>query len=196
MCIYTSTTHLNGPPPPGHVTLILPRADDALQGRFVIPTTVSVQPEEAITVHFYTTSPQSIHPGQIIGQLVTVPCLIPQTGPVAAAVTTIESDNRPLQSLWIGGVQLTGLFDTGSDLTIIPPHLWNPHWGTQASLTVWGIGGHATPTQSVEPLPIKEQADMPILGYVRPVKLASPHVLWGRDVLTLLQAKLVTSLKE
>lgn len=77
-------------------------------------------------------------------------------------------------------LKVTGILDSGTDVTAIPVTLWPPQWpliNPHAALT--GIGGHTLPKQSAAIVTIIRPEGR--TASVQPYILHSPVALWERD---------------
>lgn len=184
------------PPPPPQNTHYFIAADSALTPKYldIPPQIIEIDNSNII---------------RILARCVHPPCFIPQHAVIAQAIMIFQEPNDPSIPLicWaqlMGNdkplleckvrknnhvLSITGMVDTGADVTVIPSSKWPSHWGLR-TLTgvVKGIGGHQLAKQSDSIIQIEGPDGQ--LANVRPFVLDTGFTLWGRDVLNQWGAKL------
>lgn len=95
---------------------------------------------------------------------------------------TSINEQRPKLTIKINGVLLSGLVDTGADVTIIAPEFWHPTWPLQeVNVQLLGIGTLSQVKQSARWLEcIGPEGQR---GKLKPYVANITMNLWGRDLL-------------
>lgn len=170
--VHLLPTGVTGPLPPQTQALLLGRSSTTLSGLFVLPGVIDSDNNTEIQIMAWTPFPPCTVPeGSRIAQLILIPKenfdsifnqSLPQrqgsfgsTGePQILWVQTI-SQTRPIcQCTLVRGTQrivLSGLIDTGADVTVISQAKWPSKWPlVEVSQTLVGTGGSGVSRQSAE----------------------------------------------
>lgn len=195
-------TGITGPLPPNTQGLLLGRSSTTLSGLFVLPGVIDSDSNTEIQIMAWTPFPPCTVPeGSKIAQLILFPKndfglsnSLPQrqgnfgsTGEPHILWVQAISQKRPIcQCTLIRGSQqvvLSGIIDTGADVTVISQAKWPGRWPlVNVSQTLVGIGGNGISRQSAELIQIQNSEGQ--IASIKPFILPIPMVLWGRDVLS------------
>ncbi|XP_071069816.1 endogenous retrovirus group K member 8 Pro protein-like [Dasypus novemcinctus] len=99
---------------------------------------------------------------------------------------------KPSLELRIDGQWLDGLLDSGAEISCVPFEVaaFN-HWPLETGPQVIGATGAATSWKTSQPLHWSDREGHE--GQIRPLVLSSVQtILWGRDVLSQLKARIIT----
>lgn len=201
--VHLLSTGVSGPLPPKTQALLLGRSSTTLSGLFVLPGVIDPDTTDEIKIMAWTPFPPCTVPrGSRIAQLILIPVgsstpapsLFPKreggfgsTGSPQILWVQPILHKRPLQrcTLTCGKqqIELSGIIDTGADVTVISQAKWPPRWPlANVSQVLAGIGGNGSSHQSLEIIQIKGPEGH--VASVKPFVLPVPMVLWGRDVLS------------
>lgn len=196
MGVQALPTGVHGPLPPGTMGLILGRSSSTIKGLFIAPGVIDEDYTGEIKIMTHSPSTISvIQSGQRIAQLILLPYA--RTGHTATStqrgtegfgssdlywVQAIKAQ-RPELTLTVNGRKLTGVLDTGADVSVITQEQWPLSWPKQPALTqLQGIGQAASPEQSSNQLHWQDNEGH--RGIFQPYIIPKlPVNLWGRDIM-------------
>lgn len=193
--------------------LLLGRSSVGLKGLMVIPGVIDADHVGEIKVMAYTLNPPLFIPkGTKIAQLVALqnhqPCAGAQvdraggfgsTDHVICFTRSLAS--RPMMNvtLSIGSHQITvtGMIDSGADVTICSTMIWPKHWPLTSPATgITGVGGSSATYLSAQVVTLKfEEKTISARLYVMALP-ANLQMLIGRDILSQLGAVITTDSKD
>lgn len=156
---------------------------------FILPEVQTVNINGTITVTVFCNNPPwFLNKGTPIAQA----NLLPQEFPRCHRTPSIRwaeivGRDKPMKHCKLcngkSAVYLTGMVDTGADVTIISRAEWPREWKVKPTNgRITGIGGTATSMRSVKNI-IIEGPDGHV-ATVRPFVIDSGFTLWGRDLLS------------
>ncbi|RMC17221.1 hypothetical protein DUI87_05799 [Hirundo rustica rustica] len=152
----------------------------------VLPGTLANNPENLV-LWLRCTHPLTFIPkGHIIAQIIptrgpTYTSKVPMACPVQAIT---EERARVACEFMVGGetLNITGLLDTGANVTVVPAKDWPSHWALQdVAGHVQGVGGLQLARQSKSIVQIKGPKGQ--LANIRPFVLDYKEPLLGRDLM-------------
>uniref|UniRef100_A0A8B9MD46 Peptidase A2 domain-containing protein n=1 Tax=Accipiter nisus TaxID=211598 RepID=A0A8B9MD46_9AVES len=182
--------------------LLIGRSSTTLQGLFVLPGVIDADYQGEIKIMVWTPMPPCFVPaGSHIALLVVFniqPSLASaktrgsggfgSTGVPHIFWAQWVSNSRPTLSCrleWRNPrqtIELSGIIDTGADVTVILHSVWPSHWPIFKVFTaITGIGGHAIPLQSVYLVQVIGPEGK--RATINPFILPTPLTLWGWDCL-------------
>ncbi|RMC19652.1 hypothetical protein DUI87_03213 [Hirundo rustica rustica] len=152
----------------------------------ILPGIFVNNPENLVLWLRCTHPPTFLPKGQIITQIITTrgPSNT-STVPVACPVQAITEERPRVECKFTVGretMNITGLLDTGADVTIMPAQDWPSHWALQdVAGHVQGVGGLQLARQSRSVVQIKGPKGQ--LANIRPFVLNYKEPLLGRDLM-------------
>ena len=199
--------------PLGHKlsALLIGHSSVSRQGIFIVPSLINTDYTEIIKIIVYTlTPPITIPQGSKIAQLILFQSMLLRSLPKqrgARGFGSIESPDvllaidiergKPEEKVVMthpsgSSITLIMLIDTGADVTIVPISSWPSAWPlVPAATSVVGVGGPQR-TMISQTLVSFTFMDGTVVS-VKPYVMQIPVALIGRDVLSQLGARLVTS---
>ncbi|RMC16699.1 hypothetical protein DUI87_06639 [Hirundo rustica rustica] len=131
--------------------------------------------------------PTYLAKGQIIAQMIPTrgPKVPSETLMVCPVQAITEERPRVACEFSVGGeaLKITGLLDTGADVTVVPTKNWLSHWALQnVAGHVQGVGGLQLAKQSKSMVQIKGARGQ--LANIRPFLLDYKEPLLGRDLMS------------
>lgn len=96
---------------------------------------------------------------------------------------------KPMLTVSLNDHPFTGLVDTGADASVIRTQDWPTAWPLSDSPSVQGVGGSQAAQVSTNWL-CASTSDTCTKAYIKPFVLPLPFNLWGRDLLSQLNATL------
>lgn len=173
--------------------LLLPLAEAGRQGLFIVPELIPIPADNVpILAQVWSHLPFSIPQGTALVQA------LPLRGPKGESssspfqIAFVSQDiqtQKPLREYVVAGRKFQGLLDTGADVSVIDSAQWPIAWPLESSPSVWGVGGESSARQSRKQLPVFSPASGALLGHIQPVVVPLGINLWGRDLLTQLNAQ-------
>lgn len=201
-------TQIQGPLPDGTVGIILPRSSASKKGIFVVPGVIDSDYSGVLKIQLYSHVPKTLTQGETYVQLILFPYVhIGKSYQVRVggfgstdqqnqgeetiyALAKQLTPNKPLLTLIINGRLFSGLIDTGADISVIKLKVWPVEWPKEDTPAVRGVGGlqHAQVSKKwlVAKTPTGTQT-----AQIKPVVIDLHLNLWGRDLLSQLEAKIV-----
>ena len=119
--------------------------------------------------------------------------LQPINGSNPSDVLAIDKEvglDRPSATFNIQGRPLSGILDTGADVSVIRQQDWPSSWPTTSAPAVRGVGGIQDAKVSKHWLPVTS-SESALVAHIKPVILPLHVNLWGRDLLSQFDARLV-----
>lgn len=180
----TPSLHLND-----NVSVLIESHPDAqLKGISVFPTIFSSPFPSQFQLHLSSTLPQNLSAGDVVAKMI----LVSKNSDNAEilAVTTSITETKPTLQVVIKGKTFSGLLDSGADVSVIRAEEWPPSWPTENSPSVRGVGG-------IQPARISKNwlrasaANVAATANIKPLILPLHTNLWGRDLLSQFNAKLL-----
>ena len=210
--IHLVDSNLVGPLGHGLSALLIGRSSAFKKGIFVIPGLIDADFEGTIKIMVYTlTPPLTIMEGSKIAQLIPFESKVPNaeqkkrgekgfgsTGQPDVLLALDISRGKPEKQMEMRHPngqtsKLRMLIDTGADVTIVPLYLWPSQWPLlPANTGILGVGG--TQVTSISRDTIAFMFPDGKLVTTRPYVMHSPVALVGRDLLSQMGARLITSL--
>ncbi|XP_074065767.1 endogenous retrovirus group K member 25 Pro protein-like [Macrotis lagotis] len=125
-----------------------------------------------------------------IGRGISLPWIESESVPQVNWCTEVQSQ-RPIIQINIEGKLVSGMIDTGADVSVIDSAQWDPSWPLMSSTTpILGVGGHQGARKAERHLRWSYEGQS---GFIRPLKITGlGSALWGRDLLHQLQLYLTT----
>ncbi|NXX37321.1 POK9 protein, partial [Nicator chloris] len=200
--VHLLPTGIFGPPGPQKSALLIGRSSTSLSGLFVLPGVVDSDSVGEIKIMAWTPfSPCTVPQGTRLKQLIPFPYNPPPTlGEHKERVGGFGSTGTP-QILWVQTISdkchtckftlslqgqqitLSGILDTGADVTVISHAKWPPTWAlTEVPHALTGIGGSSCSCQSLHLIQVTGPEGH--IASIKPFVLSVPMVLWGQDVLS------------
>lgn len=193
-----------GPIGKGLSALLIGRSSSTLQGLMVHTGVIDADYTGQIWAMVSTaTPPVTINAGTRIAQLVPFMSCVPRTEQVTRGDRGFGSTGKPLV-FWSQAVsdkrpqmtctltmdhanpsytKVSGLLDTGADVTIIAHRDWPPTWPLVSNTTgVVGLGGTANSFMAAKPVIVCNPEGQK--ATIRPYVTTAPLNLWGRDCLS------------
>lgn len=94
------------------------------------------------------------------------------------------TENRPNLTLCLNEQPITGLLDTGADVTVLPISVWACAWRLQRVTLVQGIGGNNKQvSKSSLWLRCSALSNEQVITHIQPYVMAIYFPIWGRDIL-------------
>ncbi|RMC09790.1 hypothetical protein DUI87_13577 [Hirundo rustica rustica] len=150
----------------------------------ILPGVLVNNPGDLVLWLRCTHPPTFIPKGQVIAQI--IPTRGPNNTPVACPVQAITEERPRVDCEFrVGGetINITGLLDTGADVTVVPAQDWPSHWALQdVAGHVQGVGGLQLARQSRSIVQIKGPKGQ--LANMRPFVLDYKEPLLGRDLMS------------
>ncbi|RMB89517.1 hypothetical protein DUI87_34102 [Hirundo rustica rustica] len=150
----------------------------------ILPGVLVNNPRDLVLWLRCTHPPTFIPKGQVIAQI--IPTRGPNNTPVACPVQAITEERPQVDCEFrVGGetINITGLLDTGADVTVVPAQDWPSHWALQdVAGHVQGVGGLQLARQSRSIVQIKGPKGQ--LANIRPFVLDYKEPLLGRDLMS------------
>ncbi|RMC15261.1 hypothetical protein DUI87_07449 [Hirundo rustica rustica] len=150
----------------------------------ILPGVLVNNPGDLVLWLRCTHPPTFIPKGQVIAQI--IPTRGPNNTPVACPVQAITEERPRVDCEFrVGGetINITGLLDTGADVTVVPAKDWPSHWALQdVAGHVQGVGGLQLARQSRSIVQIKGPKGQ--LANIRPFVLDYKEPLLGRDLMS------------
>ncbi|XP_058275282.1 uncharacterized protein LOC131378489 [Hirundo rustica] len=150
----------------------------------ILPGVLVNNPGDLVLWLRCTHPPTFIPKGQVIAQI--IPTRGPNNTPVACPVQAITEERPRVDCEFrVGGetINITGLLDTGADVTVVPAQDWPSHWALQdVAGHVQGVGGLQLARQSRSIVQIKGPKGQ--LANIRPFVLDYKEPLLGRDLMS------------
>ncbi|RMC14854.1 hypothetical protein DUI87_07030 [Hirundo rustica rustica] len=150
----------------------------------ILPGVLINNPGDLVLWLRCTHPPTFIPKGQVIAQI--IPTRGPNNTPVACPVQAITEERPRVDCKFrVGGetINITGLLDTGADVTVVPAQDWPSHWALQdVAGHVQGVGGLQLARQSRSIVQIKGPKGQ--LANIRPFVLDYKEPLLGRDLMS------------
>ncbi|RMC21372.1 hypothetical protein DUI87_02234 [Hirundo rustica rustica] len=150
----------------------------------ILPGVLVNNPRDLVLWLRCTHPPTFIPKGQVIAQI--IPTRGPNNTPVACPVQAITEERPRVDCEFrVGGetINITGLLDTGADVTVVPAQDWPSHWALQdVAGHVQGVGGLQLARQSRSIVQIKGPKGQ--LANIRPFVLDYKEPLLGRDLMS------------
>lgn len=182
--VYSVKVRMGGTMPENTVGLILPRSEVTFSGTHVSPAVVTDPSTDVMYLAAWAAKPNFLRKGYTVAFLMFISTQavdpLPRKHPSAFPVIEIGKD-RPSMTLVLGGRKVTGLLDTGADLTVVASRHWPEHWPTAPTPDVFGVGGLVTARRSLQPVVFQTESGKTIV--TQPHILDIPITLWGRDLL-------------
>ncbi|RMB93654.1 hypothetical protein DUI87_29881 [Hirundo rustica rustica] len=151
----------------------------------ILPGTLDNNPGRFVLWLHCTHPPTFLPKGQIVAQIIPAWERPEDSIPAACPVHNITETNPQVAcELSVGGEarNITGLLDTGADVTIVPTKHWLSHWALENMAgRVQGIGGMQLAKQSKSVVQIKGPKGQ--LARLRPFVLDYKEPLLGRDLM-------------
>lgn len=193
-----------GPIGRGLSALVIGRSSATMQGIHVHPAVIDSDFIGQIHAMVSTPSPPATIPERTrIGQITPFKSCVPNTDPkvredqgfgstgeLQVFWTQVVGDQRPNMMCTItmprarpSQIKVSGMTDTGADVTIISANSWPSSWPTTPTgSTVAALGGTTQSYLSSKPVLVKSPKGQ--TATIRPYITAAPLDLWGRDVLS------------
>ncbi|RMC06983.1 hypothetical protein DUI87_16436 [Hirundo rustica rustica] len=150
----------------------------------ILPGVLVNNPGDLVLWLRCTHPPTFIPKGQVIAQI--IPTRGPNNTPVVCPVQAITEERPRVDCEFrVGGetINITGLLDTGADVTVVPAQDWPSQWALQdVAGHVQGIGGLQLARQSRSIVQIKGPKGQ--LANIRPFVLDYKEPLLGRDLMS------------
>ncbi|RMC15679.1 hypothetical protein DUI87_07881 [Hirundo rustica rustica] len=150
----------------------------------ILPGVLINNPGDLVLWLRCTHPPTFIPKGQVIAQI--IPTRGPNNTPVACPVQAITEERPRVDCEFrVGGetINITGLLDTGADVTVVPAQDWPSQWALQdVAGHVQGVGGLQLARQSRSIVQIKGPKGQ--LANIRPFVLDYKEPLLGRDLMS------------
>ncbi|RMC14974.1 hypothetical protein DUI87_07153 [Hirundo rustica rustica] len=152
----------------------------------ILPGVLVNNPGDLVLWLRCTHPPTYLAKGQVIAQIIPTrgPKNTPETPMVCPVQAITEERPRVDCKFSVGGeaLQITGLLDTGADVTIVPAKDWPSHWALQdVAGHVQGVGGLQLAKQSKSVVQIKGPRGQ--LANICPFVLNYKEPLLGRDLM-------------
>lgn len=154
----------------------------------ISPVTLSADLDALILLARCINPPFYLAQGQVIAQAIPIPSGIP-VDDAAPQIYWAQAvgENKPIISCHLKkgseGMGMTGMIDTGADVTVIPERRWPPQWELQPMVShIQGIGGAQLAKISKEPIQIRGPDGQ--IASIRPIVTDFQVPLWGRDVMS------------
>lgn len=159
------------------------------EGFFALPSVLSVTFQQENTVLAMCPDPPRFIPqGLVIVQAILLSEQDSNnTSESLVMWTRIISRNQPqlicMLELNTKKIILSGLIDTGADVTVISQPKWPPDWALTPALgTLSGIGGTSNSLRSMQL--IRFEGPKGHITTTRPFMIKAPIFLWGRHILS------------
>ena len=201
-----------GPTGNGLSALLIGRSSSTLQGLMVHVGVIDADYTGQICAMVSTaTPPVTIPQGTRLAQLVPFMSCVPRTeqivrgdggfgstGKPSVFWSQTVTDKRPQMTCSLAmdhavpsRISLSGLLDTGADVTIIAQRDWPPAWPLVSNnMGVMGLGGVAISFMAAKPVLVSNPEGQK--ATVRPYVTSAPLNLWGRDCLGQWGVKITT----
>lgn len=197
--VYSIKVRMRGNMPRNTTGLIIPRSEVTFSGTHISPAAVTDPKTDVMYLAAWNSKPTCMKKGYLVAHLLFIsahpvdpPSPLPDPPAEAAAFPVINiSTQRPSMTLDMGGHRITGLIDTGADISVIAKKSWPSAWPTTKTPSVVGVGGLTPAERSVHPILFQSSSGLTIP--LHPHILDIPVTLWGRDLLSQGQTVLKTN---
>lgn len=151
------------------------------------PEVLTVSSQDPCHLRWSCDLPCTLDPGRPYVQAVPVS---PPAGPDLMLSVCDIWQSKPTKTYIVQDRLITGLLDTGADVSLINTKDWDPAWETQPCGAVRGVGGAVQALVSTHPLQVSNPETKKVLGFITPTCLPLQVNLWGRDLMSQMQATL------
>ncbi|XP_074048867.1 endogenous retrovirus group K member 25 Pro protein-like [Macrotis lagotis] len=126
-----------------------------------------------------------------IGRGISLPWIESESVPQVNWCTKVRLQ-QPIIQIDIAGKLVSGMIDTGADVSVIDSVQWDPSWPLMSSTSpILGVGGHQGARKAEHHLRWSYEGQS---GFIRPLKITGlGSALWHRALLQQLQLYLTTT---
>lgn len=171
--------------PPALSVLIFPNLDLTSRGVIAAPFLRTSDSFSDLALAIMINTPITITAGEVVATMILL-----EPPSEALALEQPMRASRPTAEFKLNGRLFSGILDTGADVSVIRSAEWPPAWRTDEAPSVRGVGG-AQPARISSDWLTVTSASSSVTAHIKPVVLPLHINLWGRDLLSQFDAKLI-----